>query len=286
MRIDAHHHLWRYTPEDYSWIDESLQGLRRDFLPHDLEQEAAAAGVQATIAVQARQTLEETRWLLGLAAESSLIQAVVGWAPIASSSFPRTLDELRQNPLLRGLRHVVQGEPEGFLNGPQFNRGISALRHTGLVYDLVIYAQRLAETIRFVDRHPAQIFALDHIAKPDIRNGAFDPWNHDIRELARRENVVCKLSGMVTEAHWQQWTPNQLQPYFDTVLEAFGPNRIMVGTDWPVVTVACSYSQWWSTVQGWLAPLSPDEREKIEGRVAARVYQLHLAAAEPFHVSR
>jgi L-fuconolactonase len=272
MRVDSHHHLWRYTPEDYGWIDESMAILQRDFLPPDLEREATI--IDATIAVQARQTLEETHWLLSLAAQSSLIQGVVGWAPIAANDFPATLETLRRNPLLKGLRHVVQTEHDGFLDDPSFNRGVAALLPTSLVYDLLIFARQLPEATRFVDRHPHQSFVLDHIAKPDIKANAFASWNQAIRELARRPNVTCKLSGMVTEADWHTWSPEQLQPYFDTVLEAFGPSRLMFGSDWPVLTVASTYSRWVETVATWLAPLTPTERAAIEGETATRVYQL------------
>ncbi len=276
MRVDAHHHLWRYTPEEYSWIDDAQQVLRHDFLLADLEREATAAGVDATVAVQARQTLEETHWLLDLATQSKLMKGVVGWAPLSADNFPAILADLRKNPLLRCLRHVVQGEPEGFLNAPRFNRGISALLETGLTYDILIFPHQLPEATRFVDRHPAQVFVLDHIAKPDIRHNEFDSWNAAIRDLGRRENVTCKLSGMVTEADWNRWTPAQLYPYFDTVLDVFGPSRLMIGSDWPVLTVASNYSDWWRIATEWIAPLSPTERAQIEGEVANRIYQLNI----------
>jgi L-fuconolactonase len=278
MRVDAHHHLWHYTPESYGWIedspDDSMQVLRRDFLPADLAHEAAAAHIDATIAVQAQQTLEETHWLLSLAAQSPLIQGVVGWAPIASDNFPVILEFLARNPLLSGLRHVVQAEPNGFLDAPAFNRGIASLLPTGLVYDILIFARQLPEATRFVNRHPNQSFVLDHIAKPDIKNDGFEVWDKNIRELACRPNVTCKLSGMVTEADFDTWTPAQLQPYFDTVLEAFGPTRLMFGTDWPVLTVACTYKQWTETVDTWLSPLTPTERAAIQGETATRIYSL------------
>jgi L-fuconolactonase len=274
MRVDAHHHLWRYEPVEYGWIDDSMAVLQRDFLVGDLEREAAAAGVDATVAVQARQTLEETEWLLGLAAESQVIRGVVGWAPIATPEFARELERLREQPLLKGLRHVVQGEPEGFLDGQAFNDGVAALEPAGLVYDVLIFARQLAEATRFVDRHPRQPFVLDHIAKPAIASGEFALWSAGIGELARRENVVCKVSGMVTEADWSAWTPDGLKRYFDRVLEVFGPQRLMIGTDWPVVNVACTYAGWWGVVEEWMKPLSAAERSLVEGDVAARVYGL------------
>jgi L-fuconolactonase len=278
MRVDSHHHLWRYTPEEYGWIqdtpNDSMSILQRDFLPADLDLEVAAAGIDATVAVQARQTLEETHWLLSLAAQSSLIRGVVGWAPIAAEDFPATLESLRQYPLLKGLRHVVQAEPDGFLDAPAFNRGIASLLPTSLVYDVLIFARQLPEATRFVDRHPQQSFVLDHIAKPDIKGNGFASWNIAIRELARRQNVVCKLSGMATEADWHTWSPAQLKPYFDTVLEAFGPSRLMFGSDWPVLTLASTYARWIETVEAWLSPLTQTERAAIEGETATRIYQL------------
>ena len=281
MRVDAHHHLWRYTPEEYGWIDDTMQVLRRDFLPEELERESVAAGVQATVAVQARQTVAETAWLLQLAAQSELIRGVVGWLPIAADDFPSALERFDAGPLLKGLRHVVQGEPAGFLDGAEFNRGIAALRNTGLVYDVLIFARQLAEATRFVDRHPQQVFVLDHIAKPEIAAGEISQWSKDIRELARRENVVCKLSGMVTEADWSQWSPASLKPYFDTVLEAFGPARLMAGSDWPVLTVACTYPRWWQTIAEWMTPLSAAEREAIESGTAIRTYNLQFGEEAP-----
>jgi len=281
MRVDAHHHLWRYTPEEYGWIDDTMQALRRDFMPEDLEREALAAGVEATVAVQARQTVAETAWLLQLAAQSELIRGVVGWLPIAADDFPSALERFDAGPLLKGLRHVVQGEPAGFLDGAEFNRGIAALRGTGLVYDVLIFAGQLAEATRFVDRHPQQQFVLDHIAKPEIAAGELEIWSKGIRELARRENVVCKVSGMVTEADWSQWSPASLKPYFDTVLEAFGPARLMAGSDWPVLTVACTYPRWWQTIAEWIAPLSATEREEIESGTAIRTYKLQVGEEAP-----
>ena len=279
MRIDAHHHLWNYTPQDYGWIDDRMKVLRRDFTPADLAIEMASACVDASIAVQARQTLEETYWLLDLAEVSPIIRGVTGWAPIADDNFAATLDQLRQKPLLKGLRHVVQAEPDGFLDAPAVNRGITALRDTGLVYEILIFARQLPEAIRFVDRHPDQIFVLDHIAKPDIAGDSFAAWDAPFRELARRDNVSCKLSGMVTEADWQAWTPASLTPYFETALEAFGPSRLMAGSDWPVINVACSYTRWWQTISEWLVPLSPTDRQAIEAGTAARIYKIPFDSA-------
>jgi L-fuconolactonase len=274
-RIDAHHHLWRYTAEEYGWIDERMSVLRRDFLPQDLKPLLDGARMDGALAVQARQTLEETKWLLGLAEENPWMRGVVGWAPVASPEFPEVLAGLRENPRLKGLRHVVQDEPdEEFILGEAFNRGIRAMRGTGLVYDVLIYARHLPQAIRFVDRHPEQAFVLDHCAKPRIASREMEPWRTQIRELARRPHVCCKVSGLVTEAEWGRWTPDDLRPYFEVVLEAFGAERLMFGSDWPVALLASGYQRWVETVEAWTAGLTEMEREGIWGGNAVRVYGL------------
>jgi L-fuconolactonase len=277
--IDAHHHLWQYSAEEYGWIDESMMELRRDFLTADLERELKAANVDGTIVVQARQTREETTWLRSLARQSSRIRGVVGWADIASQNFPTELDQLAHTPRLVGLRHVVQAEPAGFLDGPAFNRGISAMRGTGLVYDLLIYERQIEEAMRFVDRHPDQRFVLDHIAKPKIATGEMEPWKQRISELARRPNVWCKVSGMVTEANPKGWTPEELRPYLDAAVDAFGARRLMAGSDWPVCLAGTSYKAWWELLRDYFAAFAMEERESIFGGCAMRVYGLGLLEA-------
>jgi L-fuconolactonase len=274
-RIDAHHHLWRYTAEEYGWINEQMGLLRRDFLPGDLKPLLDKAGIAGTVAVEARQTLTETRWLLELSEGAPWIRGVVGWAPIAAPNFSEVLAEVRQNTRLKALRHVIQDEPDDqFILGEAFNRGIRAMRDSGVVYDILIYARHLPQTIRFVDMHPDQLFVLDHCAKPPIASGALEPWSRLMRELAQRPHVCCKLSGLATEADWQQWTPVALEPYWRLVLEAFGPERLLFATDWPVALLSTSYQRWVDTVAGWVAPLSESERDAIWGRTASRVYSL------------
>lgn len=270
--IDAHHHLWHYSAAEYGWIDDSMAELRRDFVATDLEQELAAAGVDGTIVVQARQTHEETRWLLSCARETSQILGVVGWADIAAEDFERGVEQLARQPQLVGLRHVVQAEADGFLDGTAFNRGIRAIRGKGLVYDILIYERQLDEAIRFVDRHAEQTFVLDHIAKPKIAAGELEPWQKRMIELGRRPNVRCKVSGMVTEANPKSWTPEQLRPYLDAVVEAFGPRRLMAGSDWPVCLVGTSYKEWWDLLRGYFAEFSEDERASIFGACAIKTY--------------
>jgi L-fuconolactonase len=278
-RIDAHHHFWRYTGAEYGWINEQMRLLRRDFLPVDLQPLLTRAGVAGAIAVQARQTLEETRWLTSLAEDESgsgsWMKGVVGWAPIADPEFPEVLAGLRLNKKLKGLRHLIQDEPDdAFILNEAFNRGIRALRDTGLVYDIVILARHLPPTLGFVDKHPDQSFVLDHCAKPPIVSGELEPWATYIRGLAKRPNVCCKLSGLVTEADWQRWTPTGLEPYWRVVLEAFGPNRLLFGSDWPVSLLASSYQRWVDTVAEWVKPLSASEQNAIWAGTASRVYSL------------
>ena len=275
LRIDSHHHLWRYHPAEYGWIDDSLAVLRRHFEAEELAQEAASAGVAGTIVVQARQTIEETGDLLRIAHANPIIRGVVGWLPLASPEIAGHLESFGEAKL-KGLRHVVQAEAAGFLSNPDFNRGIHAMQGAGLVYDVLIRKEQMEESIAFVDRHPNQVFVLDHLAKPAVGRDGFELWASHLRQLARRQNVFCKLSGLVTEAEGYRWSPATLAPYLDVALAAFGAGRLMIGTDWPVLTVGCGYAQWWETIETWCSPLSEPERDAILGATANRVYQLAL----------
>jgi L-fuconolactonase len=273
--IDAHHHLWNYSVEEYGWISEEMRVLRRDFLPSDLKQEMDAAGVTGAVAVQARQTIEETQWLLDQARANSFMLGAVGWVPFAQAGVEKHIERFAADPKLKGFRHVVQDEPDDrFLLGAAFNEGIRALLPTGLVYDILIFERHLPVAIAFVDAHPRQRFVLDHIAKPRIRDGALSPWRENLHELARRPNVYCKLSGMATEADWAKWSAGSLRPYFEVALEAFTPKRLMFGSDWPVLEVAGSYEQWAITVREWLVPLTADEQQRILRETAIEAYGL------------
>ncbi len=273
--IDAHHHLWRYTPSEYGWIDEDMAALRRDFLPADLIAEMAAAGIDGTIAVQARQTMAETHWLLDLADGIDAIRGVVGWADIAGEEFPGVMEEFDGRAKLKGLRHVIQGEKdEHYILREDFNSGIRTLLGSGLVFEILIYERHLADTIEFVDQHPEQVFVLDHVAKPLIAGGVLEPWASWMRELGQRENVWCKVSGMVTEADWKSWTPEKLKPYLDVAVEAFGPTRLMAGSDWPVCLVASGYAQWFEVLHDYFAGFSEAERTAVFGGTAIEVYVL------------
>jgi L-fuconolactonase len=274
MRIDAHQHFWHYTPDEYGWIDDAMSAIRRDFLPADLANEIAAAGVDAVISVQARQTLREAEWLLELAAAHPFVAGVVGWVPLIDPAVAEILAPLAVNPEFKGIRHVLQAEPDEYMDRPDFNAGLSQLRAFNLTYDILIYHSQLPAAIRLVDRHPDQIFVLDHIAKPAIRIGQLHPWAENLAELARRPNVFCKLSGVATEAGYATWTWDQIRPYLDAALEAFTPSRLMFGSDWPVCRVAVSYADWVRIVERFTAPLSAPERESIFHANAVRAYNL------------
>jgi L-fuconolactonase len=275
MIVDSHQHFWRYDPREYDWIDDELAAIRRDFLPADLAGEMEAAGVDAVVSVQARQTLGETDWLLGLAAENDFIAGVVGWVPLTSPTVAETLARLAGNPRLCGVRHVLQGEADpDFAARRDFNEGIAALRGLALAYDILIYEHQLPMAMTLVDRHPDQVFVVDHVAKPRIREGILPPWRERIRELGRRPNVFCKLSGMVTEANPRAWTSASLEPYAQAVLGAFGPSRVMFGSDWPVCLAGCGYAQWLGTVRALCGELSARERESVLGGTARLAYGL------------
>jgi L-fuconolactonase len=274
--IDSHQHFWRYDPAEYDWIDESMRPLQRDFLPEDARAVMQPAGVEAAIAVQARQTESETHWLIELARQHPFIRGVVGWIDLQADDADRRLDGLRHHACIVGMRHVVQAEPDGFLDRPAFRRGVSALERHGLIYDILIYARQLGEATRFARAFPRQRFVLDHLGKPDVRGGRFEEWRTNLTALAELPHVWCKLSGLVTEADWRTWTPRQLRPYIDVALEAFGPSRVMFGSDWPVCGVAASYAQVLSVVRDAVADYSADEQAQMLGRTADEVYLSHV----------
>jgi L-fuconolactonase len=280
MVIDAHHHFWRYSDEEYGWIPPDWSALRRDFLPADLARELADAGVDGVVSVQARQSLAETEWLLELAAQRDFIRGVVAWAPLIAPDLEAHLDRLAAHPAalagkLRAFRHVLQGEPDdAYMLRDDFNRGVRALTRRGFAYDILVFERHLPNTITFVDRHPDQVFIIDHIAKPRIAAGELEPWAKHLRELARRPNVACKLSGMVTEDDVRRWTPVRVQPYFEVALEAFGADRLLFGSYWPVCLAGVGYSEWKNIVGTALASLRSAERAAVFGENARRLYRL------------
>ena len=259
MKIDSHQHFWNYSREAYPWMTEAHEAIKRDFLPADLEPILKRNQIDGCIAVQAQQTIDETEWLLKHAEENAFVKGVVGWFPFRDANLSDSLDRYASRPGLVGARHVVHDEPDDdFILGKEFNRGIGELANYDLVYDILIFEKHLPQSIEFVDRHPHQQFVVDHIAKPRIDSRAFDEnWRKNIVDLASRDNVACKLSGMATEVRDPEWNADLLVPYFQTALEAFGPERLLFGSDWPVCLLRTDYDRWFNTVKTAIGELLP-----------------------------
>ena len=273
MRLDAHQHFWRYRAEEYGWIGEEEGALKGDFLPADLAVELGRAGFDGCVAVQARQSLAETEWLLELADGYSFIRGVVGWLDLCSPELPAQLERFAPHPKLCGVRHVVQDEPDDrFMLREDFLRGIAQLKQWDLAYDILIFPRHLRVARELVGRFPEQRFILDHMAKPPIRQAALKPWASDLRALAALPNVACRVSGLVTEADWRHWKPSDLWPYVDTALEAFGAERAMIGSDWPVCTLAASYGDAMGAIVARLGDLSAREQALVLGGSAESWY--------------
>jgi L-fuconolactonase len=279
-RIDAHQHFWRYDPAEYAWIDDAMAGLRRDCLPDEAQREMAGAGVDLCVAVQARQTLDETRWLLALAAAHPAIAGVVGWIDLQARDARRQLELFADRRKLVGIRHIVQTEPDDrFMLRPAFCRGIALLEEFGLPYDILVYSRQLTAATELAERFASQRFVLDHLGKPDIRRGERRAWERDIRALAACSNVSAKLSGLVTEADWQAWTARDIRPYLDVAFDCFGAERLMIGSDWPVCTVAAGYARVMALVSDYLADRPAQERDAVLGGNAQRFYNLSITTA-------
>ena len=276
MKIDSHHHFWIYSAEQYGWIGPDMGVLKRDFLVDELQAATSGTGVEGAISVQARQSVEETKWLVRLASESPFVRGVVGWVPLAEKNIQQVLDSLVDSQDLKAVRHVVQDEPDdAFLLRSDFNRGVELLQPRGLVYDILIYARQLPASIQFADKHPNQVFVLDHIAKPTIKQDDYDKtWEDNFRELAKRPNVYCKFSGVVTEVRDESWELSSIRPYWEVALEAFGTNRLMFGSDWPVCLLRSRYDQWVQTVEELANDFSETENAAFWGGNCARAYGL------------
>jgi len=275
MYIDAHQHFWRYDSREYGWIDDSMASLRRDFLPSDLEPELQRNGFEGCVTVQVRQTLEETRWLLELADVTPFIVGVVGWVDLTSPRLRFDLQQIAANSKLVGVRHIVQSEPDDrFLLRRDFLEGVAILEEFGLAYDILIYHRHLPVALEFVRQLPKQRFVLDHLAKPAIKQRELRAWAAGIRDLASLPNVMCKLSGLVTEADWSSWTRDQIRPCLDVAFEYFGPDRLMIGSDWPVCTLAASYSGVIEVVADYLKSFPTETREAVMGGNARRFWRL------------
>jgi len=275
MRIDAHQHFWHFNPDEHVWMTEEMALLKRDFLPDDLLPLLKATGFDGSIAVQARQNLEETRWLLQLAEEHSFIRGVIGWLDLCSPDLPVQLERFARHPKLVGVRHVLHDEPDDrFMLRPEFMRGIAMLSPFDLTYDLLLFPKHLRAASQLVQAFPAQSFILDHIAKPRIADRILSPWDEDLRALASFTNVSCKLSGMVTEARWKEWKRDDFRSFLDVVFDAFSPERLMIGSDWPVSTLSGDYASTMQIVIDYIQQLPFAVHSGILGGNCARIYKI------------
>lgn len=282
MKIDAHQHFWQYHPAHQVWMTDAMQVLRRDYLPGDLEPLLAAIGFDGTIAVQARQMPEETEWLLRLADAHDLIKGVVGWVDLRAPELLSQLERYAAHPKLVGVRHVVHDEADdAFMLRPDFRRGIAQLREFDLTYDLLLFPKHLPVAVTLVEEFSNQPFVLDHLAKPAIAEGLVAPWRDDLMRLAAFPNVFCKLSGMVTEAPWRHWQADDFHRYLDIAIEAFGTQRVMIGSDWPVCALSGSYVATMNIVIDYVQQFSGAVRDAILGGNCARFYQIKPSSPQP-----
>ncbi len=276
MHIDAHHHMWAFDPLEYDWIDDSMAVLKQDFQLKELESTLAANGFSGSIVVQARQSMTETLWLSAIAAKTDLIKGVVGWIDLKSSTLVSQLDQLTKEQKIVGFRHVIQGETDpSFMENPDFIRGLNILANRGYCYDLLILSHQLPAAAKMLAQVPNLRVVIDHIAKPNIKTAAqFDQWQQGMATLANNPNCYCKLSGMVTEADWDNWCPQDFQPYLDTVFNLFGSERLMFGSDWPVCLVAAEYQAVKKLVVDYITEQQPDALDNVFGINARRFYQI------------
>jgi L-fuconolactonase len=272
MRLDSHQHFWHYSPTEHTWMTEQMGALKCDFLPDDLKPLLDSIRFDGCVAVQARQNLEETRWLLELAEQYPFIKGVVGWVDLRSERLSQQLERFARHPKLVGVRHIVHDEPDDhFMLQPEFRRGIAQLLDFNLTYDLLLFPKHLKAAVQLVEEFPQQPFVLDHLAKPRIGERLLSPWQEDLRQLAQFPNVFCKLSAMVTETKWKHWKPADFHPYLDIAFEAFGPARLMIGSDWPVCTLSGDYEPVMKIVMDYLPNPS---QAAILGDNCARFYQI------------
>ena len=274
MRIDVHQHFWKFDLVRDQWIDDSMAAIRRDFMPGDLAPILRENGLDGCIAVQADQSEQETIFLLDLARSNPIIRGVVGWVDLFDPKVEERLDYFSQDEKLKGIRHIVQGQPEGFMLQQDFHRGIQKLYSFGLVYEILVYANQIKEATELVKNHPDQVFVLDHLGKPGIKQGELEQWKKDLHALAELPNVHCKLSGVVSQADWNSWKYADFVPYFEVLFESFGTQRVMFGSDWPVCLVAGSYKEVLELAQQYIAQFSQGEQADIMGRTATRIYNL------------
>ncbi len=274
LTIDAHQHFWKYHPDRHAWIDDAMKVIRQNFMPEELQPILQENNIDGCVSVQADQTEAETDFLTALAKDNTFIKGIVGWVDLKAANIVDRLAHYNQFSIIKGFRHIMQGQAEGFMLQHDFLNGIRALKEFGYTYDILIYADQLQEAIELVKKNPDQLFVIDHLAKPTIKAGLIDNWRRDMQTIAKYENVYCKLSGMVTEADYENWKPDELTPYLEVVTNAFGTNKIMFGSDWPVCLVAASYKRTIDVVKDYFKTFSKEEQEKIFGQNAIRFYQL------------
>lgn len=275
MVIDSHQHFWIYEAEKHAWIDDDMKVIRKNFLPEDLKIVYQENNIDGCVAVQADQTLTETDFLLDLAEKNDFIKGVVGWVDLRASNIDEVLKQYNKFPKLKGFRHVVQGEADhNFMLRPDFLNGIAALEKYNFTYDILIFPHQLGAALELARRFPNQKFVIDHIAKPYLKDGFYDGWATLMKAIGEHKNVYCKLSGMTTEADYNNWTPEQIEPYMQLVLETFGANRILFGSDWPVCLVAGNYTKTKELVTNFIAKLSSEEQAAIMGGNAMQFYNL------------
>lgn len=275
-RIDAHQHFWIFDPVRDSWIDGTMQSIQNDFLPKDLYPLLIENNFSACVAVQASQTEEETNFLLDLASQNEFIKGVVGWVDVSDGTIAERLHHFSQYDKLKGFRHVVQGEPDDFMFRKEFRNGIKELKQFNFTYDILIFHRQLPAAIDLVNTFPDQAFVVDHIAKPDIKSGDILSWEKGIKELAKAENVMCKISGMVTEADWNSWKVDDLKPYLDVIFENFATSKLMFGSDWPVCNLAANYSQIVGVLESYCTQLPAQEQQLIWHDNAKNFYNLKV----------
>ncbi|MGZ5220347.1 MAG: amidohydrolase family protein [Chitinophagaceae bacterium] len=271
--IDSHVHFWKYDKKRDAWMD-NMKTLQQDYLPTTLAGTLKRNGVAGCIAVQADQSELETLFLIELAKTNDIIKGVVGWVDLQNDNIEKRLLYFSQYPVIKGWRHVVQGEPDDFLLRPAFQKGVRALQTYNYTYDVLIYPRQLKAALDFVSKFPEQKLVIDHCAKPDIAGKKIDEWAATMKEIAQQPNVYCKLSGLFTEAKWKQWSPADFYPYLDIVFNAFGTNRLLFGSDWPVILVSGMYVQWKSLLEKYMEDFDFEDKEKVFGKNAMRIYNL------------
>lgn len=274
MRIDSHQHFWKYDPVKQDWIDDTMMTIRQDFLPGDLKPLLDEFKIDGCIAVQAEESLRETDFLLDLTQENEWIKGVVGWMNLASPKLESQLEKYSHEKKLKGFREILQAKPPQYMLREKFLRGLKILHQKEYTYDILVYPWHLSAVLDLVKQCENHALVIDHLAKPLIKDGEWKEWKKNLQPIAEREFVFAKLSGLVTEADWGNWTPDELVSYLEIALELFGPDRLMFGSDWPVCELAGPYEQVIGVLENFTDSLSPTEKEQIMGKTASRFYKL------------